>query len=143
MWDYTMEEVCIGSQNVPGVMILHCRRHLNTWETDSESDFNGASPQFTLTCLSTGGPATTVTWTRDNGNITAEQNETVLNDPVPARYTHTLTIAAAGVYMCMVSNNKPSTASASITFESFSNMIAHFYRSISSHYCDSSPGWSH
>ena len=26
-----------------------------------DSDLNGASPQFTLTCISTGGPATTVT----------------------------------------------------------------------------------
>ena len=30
---------------------------------------SGASPQFTLTCISTGGPATTVTWTRDNVTI--------------------------------------------------------------------------
>ncbi|CAI8015210.1 hypothetical protein GBAR_LOCUS9453, partial [Geodia barretti] len=36
------------------------------------SDINGASPQFTLTCISTGGPATNVTWTRDNINITGE-----------------------------------------------------------------------
>ncbi|CAI8045573.1 Receptor-type tyrosine-protein phosphatase delta, partial [Geodia barretti] len=86
-------------------------------ELTVESDLNAASPQFTLTCVSTGGPATTVTWTRDNVNITGEQNETVLNDPVTAQYTHTLTIAAARVYMCMVSNNKPSTASASITLE--------------------------
>ena len=26
-----------------------------------DSDLNGESPQFTLTCISTGGPATTVT----------------------------------------------------------------------------------
>ena len=31
-----------------------------------DSELNGASPQFTLTCISTGGPATTVTWTRDS-----------------------------------------------------------------------------
>ena len=45
-----------------------------------DSDLNEASAQFTLTCNSTGGPATTVT----------EGNETVLNDPVTAQYTHTL-----------------------------------------------------
>ena len=78
---------------------------------------NGASPQFTLTCISTGGPATTVTWTRDNVNITGEQNETVLNDPVTAQYTHTLTVTNAGQYTCTVANNKPSTASASITLQ--------------------------
>ncbi|CAI8033621.1 Receptor-type tyrosine-protein phosphatase delta [Geodia barretti] len=82
-----------------------------------ESDLNGASPQFTLTCISTGGPATTVTWTKDNVIITGEQNETVLNDPVTAQYTHTLTVTTAGVYTCTVANNKSSSDSASITLE--------------------------
>ena len=68
----------------------------------------------TLTCISTGGPATTVTWTRDSVTIT-EGTETVLNDPVTAQYTHTLTITSGGLYTCTVSNNKPSTASATIT----------------------------
>ena len=54
------------------------------------SDLNGASPRFTLTCISTGGPATTVTWTRDSTTV-AEGTETVLNDPITAKYTHTLT----------------------------------------------------
>ena len=36
-------------------------------------------------CISTGGPATTVSWTRDNVDITGEQNETVLNDPETAQ----------------------------------------------------------
>ena len=71
---------------------------------------NGASPQFTLTCISTGGPATTVSWTRDNELVTGEQNATVLNDAKTARYTHTLTVTTAGVYTCTVANNKPSTA---------------------------------
>ena len=57
------------------------------------SDFNGASPQFTLTCITTGGPATTVTWTRDSDTVITEGNETVLNDPGTAQYTHTLTVA--------------------------------------------------
>ena len=42
-----------------------------------------ASLQFTLTCISTGGPATTVTWTRDSDTVT-EGTETVLDDPVTA-----------------------------------------------------------
>ena len=67
----------------------------------------------TLTCISTGGPATTVTWTRDSVTIT-EGTETVLNDPVTAQYTHTLTITSGGVYKCTVANDKPSTASATI-----------------------------
>ena len=80
------------------------------------SDLNGASPQFTLTCISTGGPATTVTWTRDSVIIT-EGTETVLNDPETAQYTHTLTITSGGLYTCTVANNKPSSNSANITVQ--------------------------
>ena len=79
-----------------------------------DSDLNGASPQFTLTCISTGGPATTVTWTRDSVPVT-EGIETVLNDPVTAQYTHTLTVTGrlGGLYTCTVANDKPSSDSAS------------------------------
>ena len=125
----TVEKVCItncaacatdtyssGDISIPGDVFV-------------ESDLNGASPQFILTCISTGGPATTVTWTRDNVNIIGEHNETVLNDPVTAQYIHTLTVTTEGEYTCTVANNKPSTASASITLQgiycnvSFSNDI--------------------
>ena len=82
------------------------------------SGLNRASPQFTLTCISTGGPATTVTWTRDSVDAVGDTN-TVLNDPVTAQYTHTLTVTGklVGLYTCTVANNKPSTASATITVE--------------------------
>ena len=81
-----------------------------------DSDLNGASPQFTLTCISTGGPATTVNWTRDSTTVT-EGNETVLNDPVTAQYTHTLIVTGRvpGLYRCTVKNNKPSTDSRHFT----------------------------
>ena len=74
-----------------------------------ESDLSGVSPQFSLTCISTGGPATTVTWTRDSTTVT-EGTQTVLNDPVTAQYTHTLNVTTEGQYTCTVSNNKPSSA---------------------------------
>ena len=80
------------------------------------------SNQLTLTCISTGGPATTVTWTRDSTTVT-EGTETVLNDPVTAQYTHTLTVTAAGVYTCTVANNKPSSDSANITVQGISLTI--------------------
>ena len=63
------------------------------------SDLNG---QFTLTCVSTGGPTTTVTWTRDNIDVSG--GNTVLTDPVMAKYTHTLTVTAGGEYTCTVAN---------------------------------------
>ena len=84
-----------------------------------DSDLNGKSPQFTLTCASTGGPATNVTWTRDSETVSGE-NMTVLDDPVTAQYTHTLTVTGRleGQYQCNVSNNKPSTATAQLTVSS-------------------------
>ena len=83
----------------------------------AKSDLNGNSPQFTLTCISTGGPATTVTWTRDSEEVTGGM--TVLNDTVTAQYTHTLTVTGtlSGQYQCIVSNNKPSTANNSFTVQ--------------------------
>ena len=76
-----------------------------------DSDLNGASPQFTLTCISTGGPATTVIWKRDSEML---RGSTVLNDAETAQYTHTLTVTETlgGLYTCTVSNDKPSEDSA-------------------------------
>ena len=68
----------------------------------------------TLTCISTGGPATSVTWTRYLTTVTEGTTETVLNNPETAQYTHTLTVNAWGIYTCNVTNNKPSTKTASI-----------------------------
>ena len=79
--------------------------------TISEVTFD--SNRLTLTCISTGGPATTVTWTRDSITVT-EGTETVLNNAVTAQYTHTLTVTTGGEYTCTVSNNKPSSGSANI-----------------------------
>ena len=77
-----------------------------------DSDLNGDSPQFTLTCISTGGPATTVTWTRDSETVSGGM--TVLDNAVTAQYTHTLTVTGrlGGQYQCNLTNNKPSTATA-------------------------------
>ena len=80
-----------------------------------DPDLNGASPQFTLTCISTGGPATTVTWTRDSTTAMGDA-VTAFNDVTTARYTHTLTVTGrlGGLYQCNVSNSKPSHAVASL-----------------------------
>ena len=83
-----------------------------------DSDLNGASPQFTLTCISTDGPATTVAWTRDSDTVT-EGTETVLDDRVTAQYTHTLTVTGrlGGLYTCTVANDKPSEVSAQLNVQ--------------------------
>ena len=74
------------------------------------SDSNGAIPQFTLTGISTGGPATTVTWTRDSATAMGDA-VTVLDNTETTTYTHTLTVTGmtGGLYRCSVSNSKPSS----------------------------------
>ena len=81
----------------------------------ADSDLNGENPQFTLTYISTGGPATTVTWNRDSEEILGGM--TVLDNATTAQYTHTVTVTGrlGGQYVCTVSNDKPSQASASYT----------------------------
>ena len=81
-------------------------------------DTDGASPQFTLTRISTGGPATTVIWTRDTTPVT-EGIQTVLVNPTTAEYLHTLKVTGdiKGRYTCTVANNKPSNASATMECE--------------------------
>ena len=93
-----------GDITIPGGMTLTV-----------DSDLNGASPQFTLTCISTGGPATTVTWTRDSATAMGDA-VTAFNDVTTAQYTHTLTVTGrlGGLYQCNVSNSKPSHAVASL-----------------------------
>ena len=84
-------------------------------------DLNGASPQFTLTCISTGGPATTVNWTRDSATAIGDEMTVFnfTNDAETATYTHTLTVTGrlGGLYTCNVSNIKPSSASASFKIQ--------------------------
>ena len=68
---------------------------------------------FTLTCISTGGPATTVTWTRDFVTVTGTQRSHVENG-LTATYIHTLTLQynralietrqLQGIYICSVVN---------------------------------------
>ena len=83
-----------------------------------DSDLNGASPQFTLTCISIGGPATTVTWTRDSATAIGDEM-TVLDNAITAQYTHTLTVTGrlGGLYQCNVFNSKPSSRLASFTVQ--------------------------
>ena len=71
--------------------------------------------RFTLTCISTGGPATTVTWTRYT-HIFTTGNETVLDNPVTAQYTHTLTLTGRGTgrYRCAVANKVSPFSSAEL-----------------------------
>ena len=72
---------------------------------------------FDLTCISTGGPATTVTWTRDS--VTVTEGTGTHYDTSAHEYTHTLTVTGRlpGLYTCTVANDKPSSDSDSITVQ--------------------------
>ena len=77
----SMEAVQVN--NIVYIRKIHCLSFHNIGIYDMTStvnyDLNGDSPQFTLTCISTGGPATTVTWTRDSTTTVTERTlQTVL-----------------------------------------------------------------
>ena len=81
------------------------------------SELDAATPIFTLTCTSTGGPATNVSWTSNNSAVTENSahniTSQILTNAVTATYSHTLAVTGrlVGEYECTVSNNKPSSAS--------------------------------
>ena len=80
--------------------------------------------QFTLTCISTGGPATIVTWTRDSVDAVGDTNTELIN-ATSAQYTHTLTVTGrqlGGLYTCTVSNNIPSENSTTVILNGMWNV---------------------
>ena len=89
-----------------------------------DSSFDADPPQFTLTCISTGAPATSVTWTRDSV-LVSEGNRTVLNNCETSQYTHTLTVRGilGGLYQCTVSNSKPSVAIAQLFLQGENTVV--------------------
>ena len=72
---------------------------------------------FTLTCISTGGPATTVTWTRDNVTITEGTESHYIEDGGSYGNILTVTERLEGLYTCTVANDRPSNDSANITVQ--------------------------
>ena len=70
-----------------------------------DSNPDEATLQFNLSCFSIGGPATTVSWSRDSETLT-EGTRTVLDNAETAQYTHTLTLTGRmeGLYTCSVAN---------------------------------------
>ena len=92
-----------------------------------DSDLNGASPQFTLTCISTGGPATTVTWTRDSVPASGDVMTVFNGNTTAPQYTHNLTVTGGsgmgGPYTCNVANNRPSLTSAIYTVQGANDTV--------------------
>ena len=80
------------------------------------SESSSVTPTFTLTCTSTGGPVTTVSW-RMNGTILNDYTSQILLDSENATYNLVLTLTGrlVGEYECMVSNNKSSSSSGTLS----------------------------
>ena len=113
-----------GQVTIPGDIIFQL-------DTDPATD----PPVFTLTCTSTGGPATTVSWRRDGTMLSDDSTYSitsqVLTDTMTATYTHTLTVTGrlVGEYECSVSNIRtPSGSSRTLTVvgEEFCTLIVCF-----------------
>ncbi len=91
--------------------------HLDSVSTDS---FQSGPPVFTLTCNSSGGPATTVLWRRDNkevhGNIDYDMTRSLVDQSGPD-YTSTLRVKGRrnGVYSCAVRNSKGTSSARILT----------------------------
>ena len=70
-----------------------------------DSNPDESTLQFSLSCVSIGGPATTVTWSRNSETLT-EGTRTVLDNTETAQYTHVLTLTGRmeGLYTCSVAN---------------------------------------
>ena len=92
--------------------------HLYTCTGDIVIPGISMSTHSILTCISTGGPATNVTWMRgsDEDNLMPVSDNTqvsVLVNATTSEYIHTLNVTGtkySAVYGCSVSNNKPSSA---------------------------------
>ena len=69
-------------------------------------------PSFTLGCISTSGPPTVVTWTRDGSPLPMDSNQVLtptLVNSVRATYYNNLTVNGIfpGLYRCTVTSIKP------------------------------------
>ena len=85
-----------------------------------------------LTCISTCGPATNVTWTRGTNLVHVSDNTpvSVLENATTALYTHTLKFSGTELsspYGCSVSNNKPSSATVIIIGDNGMNVVYEYH----------------
>ena len=73
---------------------------------------NVSPPEFTIICLTEGGPATTVSWQRPNGHILGQgdsdyETSQIIVDTYYSVYENRLRVRGreGGTYFCFISNN--------------------------------------
>ena len=77
-----------------------------------DSEVNEDPPQFTLTCVSKGGPASLVVWRRDGKDITENSaystSQIIVDTSSTTVYNNTLRVRGrqGGVYRCSVSDSQ-------------------------------------
>ena len=112
----------LGSSHNLILLILGVVRIKDPLQFSLQSASTANLPLFTLTCISTGGPATTVSWTLDGAAVSGATSQTVV-DQQTATYHNTLTVTGRlpGIYQCNVTNartTQPATASVTVASES-------------------------
>lgn len=92
-----------------------------------DSDLNGDFPQFTITCVSTGGPVGCVIWRRHKELISNPITTSTLINPIQGLYMHNLTVneRLGGSYSCSVANDKPASEYEGIFVECKLNLNGH------------------
>ena len=79
------------------------------------SDFDVNNPQFSITCVSSGGPVGCVMWKIYDYTIINPNTSSTLINAVDGRYVHKLTVIehefGGGLYSCLLFNNKPESTS--------------------------------
>ena len=80
-------------------------------------DFDENNPQFTVTCVSSGGPVDCVVWMTNDRRILLGEPTSTLIDAVDGRYVHNLMVNQyqIGPYICELFNNKPDSTAGSIS----------------------------
>ena len=77
-----------------------------------DSEVSEDPPEFTITCVSKGGPTTRVVWRRDGKEITENStystSQIIVNTSSIPVYKNTLRVRGreGGVYRCSVSNSR-------------------------------------
>jgi hypothetical protein len=108
----TSQTVYVGLYNTGG----------NPWSLNVH--YTGALLYTQAVCISTGGPATTVTWTRDFTTVT-QGTQTVLNDGVTAQYIHTIIYVTPSFFICFLPSSSmlPHVGPTELTANRFWEMV--------------------